>query len=203
MGKPVELEQSHALIAVLAQNLDWEQLDAETIQAIIMAPREAGVQFTAFLRNGGRLVVGGKLTIDRSKPFDPVAFIGEKGLKIGEQDERALKLTEVDLSAVMLKHMLEDGEPPVVGEERQKRLKAAGYISLDARVFETLWNNQHLIPESWKGKSVFFEGTVLVSPSGDRYVLYIFSTGKQWNWDYYCLNDHWYGNNPSAVLAAP
>ncbi|MFH0814950.1 MAG: hypothetical protein V1902_02655 [Candidatus Falkowbacteria bacterium] len=204
MGKSVALEQSHALMAVLAQNVDWSQLDADTIQAIIMAPRESGAQFTAFLRNRGQMVVGGsnKLTIDRSKPFDPVAFVG-KGWKIGEQDERALALTEIDLAAVQLKHMLKDREPYVGGEEKLTRLKVAGYVRLDAGVFETLWNNQHLIPERWKGKIVYFDGTVLVSPDGGRYVLCIDGGGGQWSRDCGYLNHSFSGNNPSAVLAAP
>ena len=42
------------------------------------------------------------LSIDRTKPFDPVAFIGNKGWRIEEQDEQSLALTEVDPAMIRL-----------------------------------------------------------------------------------------------------
>lgn len=116
------------------------------------------------------------LSIDRSKPFDPVAFIG-KGWSIAEQDERSLALPEIDLSQVCFETMLHEGESSIGGEEKLKRLKTSGHIRLDAKVLQTLWENQRLIPESWKKPTnsnttfIFFDGTVLRDPDGDRCVL--------------------------------
>ncbi|MBI5254481.1 hypothetical protein HY932_01730 [Candidatus Falkowbacteria bacterium] len=200
--KAVDVGQSHALMAVLAQNVDWSQLDSDVVQRIIMAPKESGAQFTAFLRNGGRSAVkGSKVVIDRSKPFDPVEFIGEKGWSIAEQDERALRFTEVDLNTVLLKTMLEGGESYVVGEEKLRRLKAAEYIRLDAGVFLALWQNPALIPASWQGKAVFFDGTILLSPGGGRCVLCLFWHGWPWCWGYFGLSSNFSDSRPSAVLA--
>jgi len=140
-----------------------------------------------------------KLFIDRTKPFDP-EFVG-KGWTIDEQDERSLQLTEIDLSAVLLEHMLRPEDNGLVqGEEKLKRLKKAGHVRLDAAVFKALWDNQHLIPESWKGKYVYFDGTVLRSPDGSRRVL-CFCVGSRWGWRCSWLGHYWNDGCPSAVLA--
>jgi hypothetical protein len=108
------------------------------------------------------------ICIDRSLPFDSAEFIG-KDWGVIEEDERSVALTEVDLSSVRLETCLR-AERYIPGETRLCRLKEAGYIRLDAKVFETLWRNQHLIPEGWKEKTygyvthVYFDGTLLRSP---------------------------------------
>lgn len=147
--------------------------------------------------------------IDRAQPFDPVKFLGH-GWTIEEQDERSLTLTQVDLAKVQLEHMLKKGENCIKGEEKLKRLKSANHIRLDAKIFQTLWENQALILEAWREKMngditttyIFFDGTVLRSPSGDRYVLDLCWHVGQWRWGYYWLGDDWDIGSPSAVLAS-
>lgn len=163
----------------------------------------------AFLKNGGRVIVGEPkvIPIDRTSAFGPVAFIGD-GWSIVEEDERSLKLSEVDLTKVNFETMLKDRESSVMGEEKLKRLKDAGHIRLDAKVFQTLWENQHLIPASWKepigGNTiyVFFDGTILRDLSGDRCVLCLYWDGGEWNWHYFWLGLMWFAVRPSAVLAS-
>lgn len=145
--------------------------------------------------------------IDRSTPFNPAKFIG-KGWTIEEEDERALALTEVDISSVRLWSMLREGEPEIVGEDNLKRLKNAGHIRLDAKVFQMLWENQHLIPSSWKDKTygdtthIYFPGTVLRNPGGDRDVLCLCWDERGWYWGARWLGDDWYRCHPSALLAS-
>jgi hypothetical protein len=75
-------------------------------------------------------------------------------------------------------------------------------------IFLTLWENQHLIPESWKEKVngntryIFFDGTVLRRSDGDRYVLYLYWGDGQWRWHVRWLVYGWDGNRPSAALAS-
>jgi len=201
MSKPVGRDQSHAIMGILAQNVDWDALDGDALQEhIFKRPKEVGAQFTLFLKNGGNVIItGSKLLIDRTKPFDP-EFIN-KNWKIDEQDERSLQLTEIDLSAVRMEDMLRpEDNGSIQGEEKLKRLKKAGHVRLDAAVFKALWDNQHLIPESWKSKYVYFDGTVLRSPNGCRRVLYFYCDGSRWGWDYHWLDNNTLGNRPSAVL---
>lgn len=209
MGKPITIEQSHTAISILANNVDWSSLDTETLQWVINNPKIAGAHFTAFLKNGGRIIIGEPkvIPIDRSKPFDPVAFLGE-GWKIEEQDERSLALTEVNLADVEFKTMLEGRETLVKGETKLERLKKTGNIRLDAKVLQTLWENQILIPERWKEQTngntthVFFDGTVLRNPSGGRVVLCLYWIGGRWDWGLDWLSCVWGGSNSSAVLAS-
>ncbi len=158
--------------------------------------------------------------IDRTKPFNPAEFIGAgwtiwKGPKDGnglsgdkEQDQRSLALTEVDLTDVRFKTMLTGRETSVKGETKLERLKQAGDVRLDAKVFQTLWENQILIPERWKEQTngnttyIFFDGTVLRDSRGSRYVLYLGWSVGAWYWNVYWLDNDWDVNNPSAVLAA-
>jgi hypothetical protein len=146
------------------------------------------------------------LSIDRTKPFNPAEFIGE-GLEIAEEDERSLILSEVNLSSIRFEHTLKQGETWVEGEEKLQRLKDAGYVRLDAKIFQTLWENQHLIPEAWKDETnghmtfIFFDGTVLRRPDRDRVVLYLFWDDGRW-----LYRTRWYrldctADDPSAVLA--
>ena len=211
MSKSVSIDQSHSVIQALANNVDWSVLDGDILQEqIIKNPKEAGKQFTAFLKNGGKVIVGSPrvISIDRSMQFDPKTFIGD-GWSIEEQDERAIALTEIDLTSVMFDSTLEKGEKSIKGEDKLKRLKEkTNRIRLDAGIFKTLWENQILIPEKWKEETdgnttfIYFDGTVLRSSLGFRYVLFLCWNDGEWCWYYYWLEDDWYANDPSAVLAS-
>lgn len=210
MSKSVSIDQSHSVIQALANNVDWSVLDGYMLQEqIIKNPKEAGKQFTAFLKNGGKVIVDSPrvISIDRSIPFDPKTFIGN-GWSIEEQDERAIALTEIDLTSVMFDSTLEKGEKSIKGEDKLNRLKEkTNRIRLDAGIFKTLWENQILIPEKWKEKTngnttfIFFDGTVLRNSSGDRYVLCLFWDDGEWRWHYDWLEFGWGALSPSAVLA--
>ncbi len=210
MGKAIAIGQSLNLFSVLANNADWDSLDSESIQRIINDPRQAGQQFTAFLRNGGRVIVGEPkvIAINRNR-FNPKRFVGE-GWSIlnDETDTRSIALTELDLTKVQHVTMLKDGETYVNGEEKLKRLKASDYIRLDADIFLTLWENQHLIPESWKEKVngntrfIFFDGTILRGSDGGRCVLCLYWDVGAWDWSVHWLGSGWSGSRPSAVLAS-
>jgi hypothetical protein len=161
------------------------------------------------------------LRIDRSVKFDPAKFLGEgwsiwKGPPNGdglegeeEQDACALALAEIDLAQVRLEHMLEGEETWIQGEDKLERLKKASprRIRLDARVFQTLWEDQSKIPESWKELTngnttfIYFDGTVLRDSSSGRYVLYLCWDVGQWHWRAHWLENVWRRHDPSAVLA--
>ncbi len=170
-----------------------------------------------------RLIVGESkiVTIDRSQPFS-TKFIGSRGWTIWrgssdnnghkgkeDQDICSLAITKLDLSKVLFKTMLKlNSEKCINGEERQRRLRQAGHIRLDAMIFWTLWNNKLLIPKKWKEKIngntryIFFDGTVLRNPSGFRNILYLYWDHGQWNWHCFWLGSDFNANYPSAVLAS-
>ena len=211
MSKSVSIDQSHSVIQALANNVDWSVLDGEILQEqIIKNQKEAGKQFTAFLKNGGKVIVDSPrvINIDRSTPFDLTSFFSDRWT-IEEQDERAIALTEIDLTSVMFDSTLEKGEINIKGEEKLKRLKEkTNRIRLDAKVFQTLWENQIFIPEKWKEQTsgkityIFFDGTVLRSSYCNRFVLCLYWLNGKWCWSYYWLSRYWNASYPSAVLAS-
>ncbi len=159
------------------------------------------------------------LKIDRSKPLDLMTFVGEgwsiwKGLADSDglsgdedQDNRSLALTEIDISKIELETTLKRGESSINGEQKQKRLKDDGRIRLDAKVFQTFWEDQSKIPEAWKKRVngniqyICFDGTILRIPGGDRSVLYLCWGGGSWSWDVGWLDVGFSARGPSALLA--
>jgi hypothetical protein len=221
MSKTIGVKQGIQGLLTLGTKVNWDEVDGDDFQKMMEdKDGQLGQQFTLFLKNGGKVIVGEPriVKIDRSKPFDPAKFLGAgwtiwKGPANGDgltgeedQDGRSLAITEFDLTKIQFRDMLKSGESCVNGEEKQKRLAKAGHIRLDAKVMQTLWENQALIPSVMKEpiggntRYSYFDGTVLRSPSGDRYVLCLCWDGSQWYWSYGCLQFDWNASNPSAVL---
>jgi hypothetical protein len=194
---------------ILAENVDLDAIDPKDLDLIIQDGYEAGEYFTFFLKTTGQSIVERRksrlIKINRRNLFNPAQFMDHQGLEIEEQDKRSIILKEIDSSAITLESMLQ-GETVIKGEEHLKRLKNMGHTRLDARVFQTLWENQHLIPEHWKGtmddpKHIFFDGTVLKNQHG-RYVISMYwDMDKEWRWTYCRLDiGGWKAEDLSAVI---
>jgi hypothetical protein len=223
MGKAVSRGQALQVSARVATQVNWDKLDGDSLQrdVISLSPEEFGRRFTEYLRNGARIIrESNLLRIDRSVPFNPTKFLGEgwsiwrgpadgDGLSGDEdQDQRSLGLTELDLSKIQFVTCLRGKETHIGGEEKLRRLKASSRIRLDAKIFQTLWENKDRIPEILKEKTngyttyVFFDGTILRCPDGNRCVLCFCWFGGGWDWSYGWLDYDWYSLDPSAVLAS-
>ena len=94
----------------------------------------------------------------------------------------------------------EQSRGAVIGEELKKEL--ASQAVLPANVLDYLLANPHLIPEDWKGKFVFFWGTIYRSRDDGLCVRYLSWRGDGWRWRYFWLDDHWRDHCPAAVLAS-
>lgn len=198
------------IMDVLAASVELNTIGMEELDLTIQHVDELGNRFSNFLRTIGTLVVrkGIKtkvVRIDRTEVFDPVRFMDHPGLTIEEQDQRSIVLEEIDLLDISLESMLQ-GETVIGGGEHLKRLKQKGYVRLDAKIFQALWENQQLIPEGWKGtlhdpKYIFFDGTVLRNQYG-RYVISMYwDKDKRWNWTYCRLDvGGWKAEDLSAVV---
>ena len=204
--KKDKLEQA---LNTLLENLDLDVIDPKELDLIIENGYEAGEHFANFLRTVGKAIVDRKMSrtikIGRNELFGPVQFMHHRDLEIEERDERSIMLEEIDSSAISLVSMLH-GETAIGGEEHLKRLKQAGHIRLDAGVFKTLWENQHLIPDDWQGtahdpKRIFFDGTILKNKYG-RYVISLYwDVDQKWSWTYCRLGRRsWKAEDLSAVI---
>ena len=161
------------------------------------------------------------ITIDRSTPFNPADFIGAgwtiwrgpangNGLNgVEDQDERSLALIRINVDEIELVDCLNDLETAVNGEEKQRRLKANGCVRrLDAKIFQTFWENKELIPERFKEqvnghiRFTCFDGTVLRDLSGGRCVLCLYWREDKWIWFTPWLGHGFLSNDYSAVLSS-
>jgi hypothetical protein len=208
--KKVSREQAMSVMSTLMLNINWDELDGDILQReVVEDPKGVGARATAFFKRGCRPIVVGQssLAVNRSKLFNPAKFIG-RGWRIEEQDERSLTLSGVDILNIRLESTLRGDEASITGEENLNRLKASGLVYLDAAIFRFLWDHQYLIPESWKEKTngsttnIFFDGTVLLHPLGDRCVIYLYWYNDEWNWECHNLSDDRYPRYVSAVLAS-
>lgn len=201
-----KLEQA---LNALVENLDIDVIDPKELDLIVENSYEAGEHFTNFLRTVGRTIADRRLSrtirINRRTPFDPVQFMHHRGLEIEERDERSIMLEEIDTADIALVSMLRD-EKAIGGEEHLSRLKKANHIRLDAAIFQTFWENPHLIPEHWQGtpadpKHIFFDGTILKNEYG-RYVISLYwDVDQRWSWTYCRLDiGGWRAEDVSAVI---
>jgi hypothetical protein len=106
-----------------------------------------------------------------------------------------------EMKGVVLHTSLRDRETSITGEETLRRLASEGKVALGAEDFYFFWTNQEVIPQEWKkALAVFFDGDILVSPSGIYYTLCLFWIGERWGWNLYCLGNDRDARSHSAIL---
>lgn len=207
MGQ-ITTDQSHQILSTLSTNTDWTSIDFEGSDLqnlVVRSPKEAGRQFTTFLRNGGRMSTTGQIFVVGQAPFDPT-FLGA-GWRVWEDTANDPALSAgVDLSTIQLVDNCCDGFVHDSGEENLERLRDL-YVLLGASFLLVLWKNKHIIPESWKEKGgkkipgfIFFDGTILLNPNDIKCVLYLYFDGKEWQLRSLWLSRRWCFGNLSAVL---
>lgn len=116
----------------------------------------------------------------------------KKHTKMGKLDWDKIKVE------LYLSEKKKDGY--IKGEDLLKELE--GKNPLNANVLEYLLEHQELIPEEWKGRYIFFFGTVFQSLYGDRCILFLCFDGRGWRQNGYWLGNVWSRNCPSALLAS-
>ncbi len=124
------------------------------------------------------------------KPFVPEGWKVVEHIKGGKW--------EWDPSKVLL--YLSDGQKGgerIEGNKLREELK--GKSVLNANVLDFLLANPLLIPEEWKGKAVFFWGTVYRNADGNLVVRYLYWNGTRWHWGYSWLAYDWIDLSPAAL----
>lgn len=90
MGKAVSRGQALQISARVATQVNWDELDGNNLQAdvISLTPEEFGNRFTAFLKNGARVIVGvvnvvWTVTSNGWSVKQLIAVIEARGRKVG------------------------------------------------------------------------------------------------------------------------
>lgn len=86
------------------------------------------------------------------------------------------------------------------GDKLREHLKSQPVFN--ANLLDYLLKNPTLIPEDWKGKLLFFWGTIYRCPDGNLCVRYLCWDGRRWGWDYHWLDNDWRSHCPAAVRAS-
>lgn len=137
-----------------------------------------------------------------ANPTDPILPSGANNWTV-KHHNRDLDQLDLDMSKIELylskKQQGSDG--CINGNQLRKELD--GKLVLNANVIDFLLAHQYLIPEEWKGNSIFFWGTIYCDGSDNslfvRYLLY-----DDYGWSCCCgyLDDEWLSWDYAAVLAS-
>ena len=101
------------------------------------------------------------------------------------------------LDKVELHTCPEQEKGTIKGDKLRKKLE--GQPVLNANVLDYLLANPQLIPEQWKGKYVFFWGTIYRYSYGFLYVRFLYWRGDGWLWNYRWLGNYFYDYLPAAL----
>lgn len=72
---------------------------------------------------------------------------------------------------------------------------------LNANVLDYLLAHPELIPEEWKGKAIFFWGTIYRDSDGHLRVRCLLWDGSRWDWHYFWLDNDFGSDNPAALAS--
>lgn len=199
MGQINEKDQSHAKFLVkimntLMENSDFTGLDIESLQNTVVAnSKNAGKEFRRFLENGARVnVITGDVIDCDADPFVPDGWSVESHKKHG--------MMVWNSNAIMLHLEKEQNTSSLNGNKLRKRIEKLP--ALNANVLDYLLKHPDLIPESWKGKYVFFWGTIYRNSGGLLCVRCLRWNGGKWRWRFYWLVFDWRSGHPAALASA-
>jgi len=86
------------------------------------------------------------------------------------------------------------------GHDLRKDLR--GKPVMNACIRDYLLAHPELIPDSWKGKYIFFWGTIYRDSDGDLCVRDLYLGGDRWQWGCYWLEGDWTDRSPAALRAS-
>ncbi len=128
-------------------------------------------------------------------PFCPLLWIVEPdGHQVGDPK------FEWDSTKVAL--YLDEGQKTGIVNGTELREKLKGQRVFNANLLDHLLSRPELIPDDWKGKAVFFWGTIYRGPSGNLLVRYLYWDSKQWRWHYRLLVSEFMAGGPALVSSS-
>jgi len=72
---------------------------------------------------------------------------------------------------------------------------------MNANFLDYLLAHPELIPEEWKGKYIFFWGTIYRDSYGDLSVRCLHWSGSEWDWHYHWLDHDFRVDDPAALAS--
>lgn len=187
----------------LAENADVDSLEPELLQHhVVKDGQRAGREFRRFLENGAKLefVVSNTHLVDCRRASMPEEWRRESsGWKVERHRNMGVQVFDPQSLALFLTEPQKTTRS-VQGKELLKLL-AEEPVLPDAYL-DFLLAHPEYTPESWKGKAVFFWGTIYSVPNGSLCVRFLYWYGGRWYWSYYWLDYEWDSRHPAASLAS-
>lgn len=125
-------------------------------------------------------------------PFTPKNWSVEEHQKGG--------LFSFDLSKLSLFLSEKQKKGAILGHYLRKELE--GKPVMNANILDYLLVRPELIPEEWKGKYIFFWGTIYRDSDGSLCVRCLYWNGSQWGWHYVWLDFGFFDSDSPGVLAS-
>ena len=149
--------------------------------------------FLSFLAGNVEVVVKDHIIDCDADPFTPNGWKVEEHRKGGQLKWDPKKVT-LHLSPNQLDNKV------VVGDNLRAEL--ANMPVMNANVADYLLAHPELIPDEWKGKVVFFWGTIYRHSDGSLCVRFLDWSVGRWRWSGRWLVRDWRVDGPAAVLAS-
>lgn len=158
------------------------------------------------------------ITIDRSNGLlEPTDFGQEiiSGFKTIETDlyTPVLGIQEINSTLLVSYDMLKDGETKITGEERRRRMRAAGYVGFDLAILQSLLENsgmrkgESLLETLYSERGCKYVDAMsqpLLSTNGYAYIAFLFRSesggGGWWGLSYASLSDTLSAEYPSTAI---
>lgn len=127
-------------------------------------------------------------------PFIPA------GWSVGEHQKGGQFAWSPDAVALYLANGQKKGR--IIGTELRKKLRDKPVLNANVLDWLLQQENQHLIPEEWKSKYVFFWGTIYRNSVGDPCARYLCWSAGRWRSRCLWLGCSWGGSYPAALRAS-
>lgn len=128
---------------------------------------------------------------------DPFLPSGWQGV---EEHRREMGQMEWDPTKVSLYlSFRQQGGRVIGGHDLRQELR--GQPVLNACVLDFLLAHPELIPEEWKGRYIYFWGTIYRYSDVSLCVRFLCWDGLRWGWRYYWLGSDWDDDYPAAVAS--
>ena len=187
--------QIAALVLELLKLKEEEGLSDEEFHALLYS--EAGaVRRRFFIKSGKAATTAVQHTIDcDAAPLCP------SGWKIEEHRKGGQLAWDKEAQAKAL-YLSQGQKGGGIVEGNKLREDLRNQPVLNANVLDDLLAHPEQIPAEWKGKYVFFWGTIYRDSEGSLCVRGLYWNGDQWSWRYYWLVRVWDGDRPAVVSAS-
>jgi len=172
----------------------WENEDVTRMTQSV----ELSEQIRAVLRGHAKIEIITHLIDCDAKPYLP------EGWSIKPEDQIASGVRgEITFDPAKIASHFVDGQKDgksIVGHELKKLLE--GQPVLPANVLDYLLAHPELIPDAWKGKYLYFWGTIYRDSDGSLCVRCLCWYDGRWDWGCSWLGRRFGGQGPSALLAS-